>query len=395
MDIRTLLVCELTLLGLSSVSLVAIRATTPGLRGTGWLAACTLTATVGVALVAARGHIPAGWSVVAGNGLIVVAAGLQHGAVSAFFGRDRVRLGPSAALVAATAGGLAYYTFVVDAPAPRIVVLSLALALQIGWTAALLLREARASEASTPVFAFGSALALFAALNVLRLALTLTRGAPADFMANDSVQALSLLGLLVGTACVAFGFLWMTSARLVAELHHQARTDPLTGLLNRRGFFEVAPRVVRAAERDGRSLAVILADVDGLKHINDVYGHAAGDEVLREAADVLCHALRASDAVARLGGDEFCALVELAAAGDADVILRRIQDAVRARDAVPGRSYPFGISVGALDLAGSREPLKQLLRIVDERMYEEKRARRRRQAAPASVAPEGAGEATA
>lgn len=395
MDIRTLLVSELALLGLSAISLVVIRATTPGLRGTGWLAACALAGTVGVALIAARGYIPAGWSVVAGNGLIVVAAVLQHGAVAAFLGRGRVRLGPSAALVAAATGGLAYYTFVVDDPAPRIVLLSLALALQIGWTAALLLREARASDAGTPVFAFGIALGLFAALNVLRLALTLARGAPADFMANDTVQALSLLGLLVGTACVAFGFLWMTSARLVAELHHQARTDPLTGLLNRRGFFEVAPRVVRAAAREGRSLAVILADVDGLKHINDVHGHAAGDEVLREAADVLCRALRASDAVARLGGDEFCALVDLAAAGDADVILRRIQDAVRARNAVRGRPYPFGISAGALDLADSREPLRKLLRIVDERMYAEKRARRRRQAARAGAGGEGAGEATA
>jgi diguanylate cyclase (GGDEF)-like protein len=377
MDIRTLLVCELALLGLYSVSLVVIRATTPGLKGTGWLSLCALAGTAGVALVAARGHIPDGWSVVAGSGLLVAAAVLQHGAVAAFLGRGHVRLGASAALVTAATGGVAYYTFVVNHSASRIVLLSLALALQIGWTAALLLREARASDARTAARALGLVLALRAALHALRLALTLGRGAPADLMDGDAVQALSMLGLIVGTAYTAFGFLWMTSARLLAELHHQASTDALTGLLNRRGFFDVAPRVVRAAAREGRSLAVIVADVDGLKHINDVHGHKAGDEVLCEAAEVLSRALRASDAVARLGGDEFCALVDLAVAGDADVILRRIQDAVWARNAMPGRPYAFGISVGALDLTGSKEPLKKLIHIVDKRMYAEKRARRR------------------
>ncbi|HET9982968.1 MAG TPA: GGDEF domain-containing protein [Longimicrobiales bacterium] len=393
MDIRTLLVSHLTLLGLYSVSLVVIRATTPGLKGIGWLAGCSLSAMAGVGLIAARGRIPDALSIVAGNALIVVAAVLQHRAVIAFLGRGRPRPAASAALVAAVVGGFAYYTFAVDDPGPRIVILGVAFAAQIGWTAALLLRHAHTSDAATPAFSLGVVLAAFAGLNVVRIALTLTRGAPADFMGDDGVQALSMLGFLVGTACVAFGFLWMTNARLRAELHHQASTDPLTGLLNRRGFFEVAPRVVRAAERESRSLAVIVADVDGLKRINDAHGHEVGDHAICEAADVLSRAMRASDAVARLGGDEFCALVDLAAAGDVDVILRRIQDAVRARNALPGRPYAFDISAGALHLADSREPLEKLLHIVDERMYAEKRARRRHAAGSRSAPLEGGDDA--
>ncbi|MEG0222879.1 MAG: diguanylate cyclase [Comamonas sp.] len=93
------------------------------------------------------------------------------------------------------------------------------------------------------------------------------------------------------------------------ELERQASSDPLTGLLNRRGFDARLATAVALAQRSGRPLSVITIDVDHFKRVNDTYGHEVGDNVLRTLAQQLKTRLRASDAVARLGGEEFIVLL--------------------------------------------------------------------------------------
>ncbi len=94
-----------------------------------------------------------------------------------------------------------------------------------------------------------------------------------------------------------------------AELHRQARSDPLTGLLNRRGLDTQFDFALALAQRSGRPLSLISIDVDHFKRVNDTYGHAQGDEVLKSLARTLQESLRSSDLVARLGGEEFVALL--------------------------------------------------------------------------------------
>ena len=93
------------------------------------------------------------------------------------------------------------------------------------------------------------------------------------------------------------------------ELERQASSDPLTGLLNRRGFDARLATAVALAQRSGRALSVITIDVDHFKRVNDTYGHEVGDNVLRTLALQLKNRLRASDAVARFGGEEFIVLL--------------------------------------------------------------------------------------
>lgn len=151
-----------------------------------------------------------------------------------------------------------------------------------------------------------------------------------------------------------------------------AMIDELTGLLNRRGLLMVANRVFSHAQRAGEAMAVVMADLDGLKVINDELGHAEGDDALRAAAEVLRESFRASDTVARLGGDEFAVAMvdtDLAAVGDA---LARVQSIM-----TNSESIHFGMSVGSAvwpsDEAGS---LEDLLELADQRMYVDKEARR-------------------
>ncbi len=129
------------------------------------------------------------------------------------------------------------------------------------------------------------------------------------------------LGLVVELA--------LANALVTQELAQQATTDPLTGCANRRGL-EAAARVMPSRE----PFAVVAADVDGLKDLNDRQGHEAGDEALVRFAQVAEGVLRAGDVLARVGGDEFVALLHTTDLAAGERIGRRLLDAVRAADGV-------------------------------------------------------------
>jgi diguanylate cyclase (GGDEF)-like protein len=97
--------------------------------------------------------------------------------------------------------------------------------------------------------------------------------------------------------------------KLAMELCEQALRDPLTGLFNRRFFEEALDRQIEVARRYQRDLSLVLFDLDDLKKTNDSCGHSAGDEVLREFAQVIQRTVRKADIVCRIGGDEFAVLL--------------------------------------------------------------------------------------
>jgi diguanylate cyclase (GGDEF)-like protein/PAS domain S-box-containing protein len=146
--------------------------------------------------------------------------------------------------------------------------------------------------------------------------------------------------------------------------------DALTGLYNRAHF---EAEFQRAAQGRQRPVSVIMADVDGLKAINDSLGHAAGDDLIGTAANILRKAFRAGDLVARLGGDEFAVLLPGADEAAVAVSLSRINQEVEALGNHPSTSFPVRLSLGS---ATARTPseLEALLREADQRMYENKAA---------------------
>lgn len=154
--------------------------------------------------------------------------------------------------------------------------------------------------------------------------------------------------------------------------------DQLTGLSNRRGFETLGGRLFEIARRIDVPVAVVYADLDNLKPINDDFGHEAGDAALIEIAEILEHTLRESDVIARVGGDEFCALLADAAAADAEVVASRIQTAIDERNAASDRPYKLSISVGISQdrPATSGRTLTELTEEADERMLVAKRANR-------------------
>ncbi len=158
----------------------------------------------------------------------------------------------------------------------------------------------------------------------------------------------------------------------MAELEACADIDLLTGIRNRRGFGRELERSLAYAKRYGVKAALVYLDLDGLKPINDRFGHAAGDAVLRAVAQVLKQDTRASDVVARLGGDEFAVLLWNVAEADARAKALRLEEAV-ADTAVP--VGPDEISVGAsagLAMLGALDSADFVLDAADKAMYARK-----------------------
>jgi len=162
----------------------------------------------------------------------------------------------------------------------------------------------------------------------------------------------------------------------VAELETHAERDPLTGVLNRRGFERELARAHSYFERYGGNAALIYLDLDGFKPVNDRYGHAAGDAVLVAVAGVLVAAVRASDAVARLGGDEFALLLWNLSAQAAQKKALGLEHVIAdTHVAWNGGTLSVGVSAGVAEL-GQDQDLATLLGRADAEMYARKRERK-------------------
>lgn len=157
------------------------------------------------------------------------------------------------------------------------------------------------------------------------------------------------------------------------QLRQLAMTDELTGLHNRRGLFVNGSRVLAEAVRQHKGAAVIYADIDGLKAINDTYGHDAGSSLIMRAADVLRNTFRAADVVARVGGDEFVAL-GLVPPDDVGTIMKRLDWHLDRFNAASGLPYRLSMSVGVSHFdPGDSQTLEGLVKAADDAMYQRKR----------------------
>jgi diguanylate cyclase (GGDEF)-like protein len=149
-----------------------------------------------------------------------------------------------------------------------------------------------------------------------------------------------------------------------------ARTDSLTGLLNRRGFLEVARREIARSARSGRPLTVALVDVDGFDEVNDLRGQDAGDHLLGGLATALRSAMRAVDASARLGGDEFAMLLPDADVESIESVLDRLRLVLM--QAAAEKGAPVTVSLGAATFSRPPSSLDEMLRAAGRMLHDAK-----------------------
>jgi diguanylate cyclase (GGDEF)-like protein len=198
-----------------------------------------------------------------------------------------------------------------------------------------------------------------------------------------TIFSIELVLYAVGTVFVIF---MLVSERVVSAHKRAALVDPLTSLLNRRGFAEASRHVIQCEARAGNPVSVLIFDIDHFKSINDRFGHPAGDEILKLFATVVVHTLRTSDLSGRIGGEEFAALLPCSLA-EAVVAAERVRRVFAASDIVCDEgAVDTTVSIGVAGGPAGTE-LEVLLAAADTVLYKAKRAGRNRVEAAAELPP--------
>jgi diguanylate cyclase (GGDEF)-like protein/PAS domain S-box-containing protein len=201
-------------------------------------------------------------------------------------------------------------------------------------------------------------------------ALSLESSSRAAFTESDLDLAVSF----AATATAA-----IRNAQLHAEVQKQAITDTLTGIYNRRGFFELGRREVERALRFGRPLAAIMLDVDNFKRVNDNFGHQEGDRALQHLSDCLNNNIRKVDILGRYGGDEFSILLPEIDMFAASTVAERLRHSVFSMPIeIDKGSIQMTISLGIAKVSSDTPDLDTLLDRADQAMYAAKNAGRNR-----------------
>lgn len=181
-----------------------------------------------------------------------------------------------------------------------------------------------------------------------------------------------------------------------AQVLHQATYDLLTDLPNRSLFRDRLQQVLKQAQRKRWTAGVMFMDLDRFKAVNDSFGHAAGDALLREVGTRLARSVRASDTVARVGGDEFAVVLgELSAPSDATLVARKILETLAAPMSLEGHEYFVTVSIGITLFPADGNDIETLLRNADAAMFKAKQAGRNcfQFFAPQTASPVDAGQA--
>jgi diguanylate cyclase (GGDEF)-like protein len=186
-----------------------------------------------------------------------------------------------------------------------------------------------------------------------------------------------LLLVLVAEALLVFRPLVRKVADFAGRLVTLATVDPLTGVLNRRALMETAAREMARSARTGRPPAVIAADIDRFKAVNDAFGHDGGDAVLRGFAETVRGCLRETDAFGRIGGEEFVAILPETGAQGALLVAERLRRAVAA-GRYGERGIAVTVSLGVAIAAPADASVEAVITRADRALYEAKRAGRDR-----------------
>lgn len=162
------------------------------------------------------------------------------------------------------------------------------------------------------------------------------------------------------------------------ELRSLSMRDELTGLYNRRAFQEFGTMELRLAQRAGQIVVVLYGDVDAFKKINDRFGHAVGDQALRDSASILRGTFRETDIIARIGGDEFAVLSIGGAANSAETMMQRLTAALNHHNEHVERPYELRMSVGGLAMDATQcRDFDALIASADKVMYTQKHRKRK------------------
>lgn len=341
-------------------------------RGLGHQALGMLSLTASGVLFCVAPLIPEGLLLFVANSTMLCAAGLMLIGTQLFYGRKPSWWWLALTWMIGMACLVGWYV-ITQNYALRVAVFSL---LTLSFYVAQLVLLVRHGERHFSSWFFGSLLLVQSMVLLLRLVAALNGAVGTSNASNGTVQGIFLLTANFMTLMMAVGFMTVATRRLQVVLEHRSGTDPLTGVLNRRGFAAAYGREVARMKRHGEPISLLSIDLDFFKAINDQHGHAVGDQVLVHAARTTISALREIDHVARFGGEEFIVLLSGTTAERAKATALRIQALLLA--ARGGDLPDYTVSIGIASQQAPDERLEALMARADAALYRAKAAGRDR-----------------
>jgi diguanylate cyclase (GGDEF)-like protein len=383
LDMPTLLVVSTCITGLLGLFLLGLWIQDRSIRALGWWASAYLIGGAAVSLwILPNDFAVAGLTEISDT-LLFIAVGMIWSGARRFHGRQVMPM--------ASAAGAFIWLLACQVPAvsgtgsTRLILSSLIIASYAALTAMELKRERRNPKVvRVRAIVFPILHGVVFLSPIVAAYSSANSGAP---FGQEFLSIFSLLALLyvVGTALIV-----VVMAKEHSEQVHKtaAMTDYMTGLYNRRGFLEVAQKLIAAQKRKGEYVTVLMFDLDHFKSINDRFGHDVGDEALRTFAATAGSNMRGDDIIGRLGGEEFAAILP-GNAETAFMVAERVRLAFEAAGAtIAGHEMNATVSIGAAESAAETANITALLSRADQALYEAKSSGRNRVVVSGSAAAE-------
>ncbi|HEY0307981.1 MAG TPA: GGDEF domain-containing protein [Acidobacteriaceae bacterium] len=355
--------------------------TVPALRGVGRLSWALSFGLAAVLLVAMRPFLPAWITILVANELLFISVLFIYAAVADTLAVPMRFLPWGVGLLAPALAVNAYFTYIQPDLTVRILNCSGLCAVYAVATAMMLFRyEDHYADRGGLLPTLRFATEALAWLQILTAVQHIARGVltvlypPGDLIHLDLIQfvfSYTNMTVNLGTGC---GLIWLALCIHRRDLQMIAQSDSMTGLLNRRAFDEILARELRRANHTDRSLVLLLLDIDRFKVVNDVWGHQAGDEVIRRVSSTLLESLRPSDTIARVGGEEFAGLLRDASWEQVEEVAERLRMQVAGLMDLPG-GVQITISIGVAQSDQDETP-EDLFRRCDKALYRSKEAGR-------------------
>jgi diguanylate cyclase (GGDEF)-like protein len=370
LDIPTLFVIAVFVCAVAGSLLLLSWLQNRNVRALAFWASALIIGSIGVALIAARGYISDAWSIAIANAILATAYGMMWAGVRNFDGRAA-----SAPLVLA---GAAIWLVACrievffSSPQARTALMSAIVASYSLLSAWELWRGRREGL----MFRLPVILLLFVhtAFFVVRIPLASALLLPTD---SEEIRSgwwtFTIFEAVFFAFCIPYLFGAMARERMVLGYKHASLIDPLTGVGNRRAFFERGEKLLHRSAFDSRPAALLLFDLDRFKRINDTFGHHIGDQVLMDFCGAATAALRPDDLFGRLGGEEFASLLPDTSLDEGLVIAERIRSNFEAAVlAIGANTLAATVSVGvAMSIDPSRN-LANLIKAADRALYRAK-----------------------
>lgn len=366
-DPRTVILLTGVMSGLMSLVLYVLKRTYPAsIRGLGQWSAALLVLFVGGLMVAARGQLPDLVSISVSSlllwcGLYLAYVGTQH-----FFGITP-RVWPWMTLIIGLTLVQAWFTVVDPYYYMRMVLTTVVTAFLSGMHAYAIFRQRSITFARALAI---SVLLFLCAIQLMRLVTAHGVSFPdnAEFFDASTAQVIYITSFSFTVLLFSISLVLMATDRLRTELEHLATHDSLTNALTRRHMNEFCEQELERCRRHGRSVAVLLMDLDHFKVVNDTYGHHTGDRALVNFVTKVNAALRRPDQLGRFGGEEFVAILPETSLEEAVSVAERIREFCAEADPEPYCTVSIGVTTNQKD----SDTLETLMKRADAAMYRAK-----------------------